>query len=109
LTAWRSAPLVVDVTLASRAGYDRGFDKGFAREYAGDATHSSSANLSQRLTVDRWDLTRQKCSYKTEGDQRDKTTYVMEFDGAPRRRSRPLVRDSSTRRIHNHRPLSTQA
>ena len=108
MTAWRSAPLIVDVTLASRAGYDRGFDKGFAREYAGDATDSFSGNLSQRLTVDRWDLTRQKCSYKTEGDQRDKTTYVMEFDGAPRRRSRPLVRDSSTRRI-NHRPLSTQA
>lgn len=36
-------------------------------------------------------MTRQKCSYKTEGDQRDKTTYVMEFDGAPRRRSRPLA------------------
>ena len=92
--------------LASRAGYDRGFDKGFAREYTGDGTDSFSGNMSQPLTVKRWDLTRQGCSHVTEGVPQ---TYVIEFDGASLRRTRPLVRDPSTRRIHNHRPLSMQA
>ena len=77
--------------------YDRGFDKGFAREYAGDATSNFSGNLSQRLTVDRWDLTRPGTAYKTEGGQRDATSYVMEFDGVNTKIAETVLRIYSAR------------